>query len=156
MTIEEKIKQLNITLPQPPEKGGVYTSVKKIGEGLYYVSGCGTFIDGEGPVGKVGKELSLEEAQDAAGRAALNFLAAVKGTFGSLDCIKSIVKVLVLVASDSEFYNQPVVANGATQLLVDIFGEEIGSPSRSAIGVNVLPGNIPIEMEGIIAVDESV
>ncbi|WP_242997276.1 RidA family protein [Dorea formicigenerans] len=69
---------------------------------------------------------------------------------GSLDQIGSFVKMLVFVSSDNEFYQQPEVANGATDLLVDIFGEEIGLPARSAIGVNVLPGNIPVEIEVLV------
>jgi enamine deaminase RidA (YjgF/YER057c/UK114 family) len=64
------------------------------------------------------------------------------------------VKILVLVASADEFYDQPYVANGGSQLLVDLFGEEAGAPSRSAIGVNVLPGNIPVEIEAIFEIEK--
>ena len=67
-----------------------------------------------------------------------------------MDQIKSFVKMLALVSSDDDFYNQPAVANGATDLLMEIFGAEAGLPARSAIGVNVLPGNIPVEIELLI------
>ena len=68
--------------------------------------------------------------------------------------IKSFVKVLAFVASDDQFYSQPLVANGGSQLLVDVFGYEIGCPARSAIGVNVLPGNIPVEIELLVELKE--
>ncbi len=102
--------------------------------------------------GKLGAEISLEEGCEAAKNCMLNVLAVLKEKIGDLDKIKSCVKMLVFVASDNEFYNQPQVANAATQLLIDIFGEEIGSPSRSAIGVNVLPGNIPVEIELLVEI----
>lgn len=150
MNIKDKIEKKGLSFPAAPAKGGVYASVKKFGNNLYYISGCGSTIDGREVTGKLGKELSLEEGQQAAQRAMLNFLAAVEAHIGSLENVKSFVKLIVFVASDNEFFRQPEVANGATQLLVDVFGEEIGAPARSAIGVNVLPGNIPVEIEGII------
>lgn len=150
MDISEKLMQLGIELPPAPAKGGVYQSVKPFGMGLCYVSGCGSSIDGQGPTGKLGHDLSIEQGQLAARQAALNFLATVQAYAGSLDRVKSIVKVLVLVQSADDFYDQPLVANGATQLFVDIFGPEIGAPSRSAIGSNALPGNIAVEIEGMI------
>lgn len=150
MSIKDKITQKGLSFPAAPAKGGIYTSVKKFGGNLYYVSGCGSTIEGSEKKGKLGKDLSLEEGQQAAQRAMLNFLAAAEAHVGSLEQIKSFVKLIVFVASDDDFYQQPQVADGATQLLVDVFGEEIGSPARSAVGVNVLPGNIPVEIEGII------
>ncbi|HIQ96432.1 MAG TPA: RidA family protein [Candidatus Limivivens merdigallinarum] len=152
MGIQEKMKQLHITLPEPPAKGGVYASVKELSEGLYYISGCGGYFGTEGPAGKVGSDLTVEEGQEAAKRAMLNFLSVVNANLGGLDRIESFVKVLVFVACAPDFYDQPKVANGATQLLVDIFGEEIGAPSRSAIGAPCLPGNTPVEIEGIVRV----
>lgn len=80
----------------------------------------------------------------------LNLLAAFKRDIGSLDEIQSFVKMLALVSSENDFFEQPAVANGATDLLAEIFGEEIGLPARSAIGVNVLPGDIPVEIELLI------
>lgn len=95
-----------------------------------------------------------EEAYEAARNCALNMLAALRRDIGSLDNICSFVKLLVFVASEDEFYDQPDVANGATDLLAQIFGEKAGLPARTAIGVNVLPGNIPVEIEALIEVKQ--
>ena len=81
-------------------------------------------------------------------------LAVVHDKIGDLNKIKDVVKILVFVASEDDFYSQPQVANGASNLLVKLFGSEKGAPTRSAIGVNVLPGNIPVEIEGIFAVEK--
>lgn len=153
MKIKERMNELGISLPPTPAKGGVYASVKSIGEKRYYVSGCGSFIEGKGPVGKVGAELTLEEGKEAAKRAMLNFLSVVEANLGELDKIKQFTKVLVFVASSPDFYHQPEVADGATELLVEVFGEEVGAPSRSAVGVTVLPGNIPAEVEGVVEIE---
>ncbi len=152
MTVQEKLEQLHMTLPDAPAKGGVYASVKELADGLYYISGCGAYFGEEGPAGKVGSDLTVEEGQEAARRAMLNFLSVVNAHICGLDQVVSFVKVLVFVACKPDFYDQPKVANGATQLLVDVFGEEIGAPSRSAIGAPCLPGNTPVEIEGIVRV----
>lgn len=154
MNIENRMKMLGMVLPEAPGKGGIYKSVKSFGKNLYYVSGCSNLMDGDGFVGKLGEELNVEQGKVAAKHAMLNFLATIQENLGSFDHIKSFVKLTVFVAGSSNFYDQPNVANGATQLLVDIFGEEIGEPSRSAIGVSSLPGNIPVEIEGIIEMRE--
>jgi len=153
MKIEERIKELGYVLPLAPAKGGLYTPCKIFNQGnLAYVSGCGPAIEDINYKGKLGTEVSFEEGCEAAKNCMLNVLAVLKENIGDLDKIKSCVKMLVFVASDNEFYNQPQVANAATQMLIDIFGEEIGSPSRSAIGVNVLPGNIAVEIELLVEI----
>lgn len=154
MTIEEKLEKMGLTLPPAPGKGGVYASVKSLGNNFYYISGCGSYIEGEGPQGKLGQDLTIEEGQEAAKRTILNYLSVIKAHIGSLDKVKSFVKVLVFVGCTPAFYEQPQVANGATQLLVDLFGEEIGAPSRSAIGAVALPGNTPVEIEGIVQMED--
>ena len=103
--------------------------------------------------GHLGEEVSIEEGQSAAANCILNILAAFKRDHGDLDRIRSFVKLLVLVSSENTFYDQPKVADGATSLLAEIFGEEAGLPARSAIGVNVLPGNIPVEIEALIEIE---
>lgn len=153
MTIEEKLNELGLALPPAPGKGGIYASVKSLGQNLYYISGCGSYIEGEDPSGKLGSDLTIEEGQEAARRTILNYLSVIKEHIGSLDNIKSFVKVLVFVACEPDFYEQPQVANGATKLLVDLFGEQIGAPSRSAIGAIALPGNTPVEIEGIVEME---
>lgn len=153
MNIEKKLTELGLTLPPPPPRGGLYKSCKQFGTNLAYVSGCGCSI--EAPVaGKLGVDFTLEEGQEHAKNCMLNVLSVLKAEIGDLDRVKSCVKILVFVASANDFYSQPAVANGATKLLGDLFGEEIGIPSRSAIGVNVLPGNLPVEIEAMFELYE--
>ena len=144
MTIEDKIKAMGYELPPAPGKGGIYSSVKPLGKNLYYISGCGAYINGDGPQGKLGKDLTVEQGQEAACRTILNYLSVIKAHIGSLDRIKSFVKVLIFVQSEPDFYEQPKV---------ELFGEKIGAPSRSAIGTNALPGNTPVEIEGIVEIE---
>lgn len=120
---------------------------------LVYISGCGPVIDGQ-VAGKVGKEFTKEEAYVFSRNSMLNVLAVLQDRIGDLNKVKQVVKILVYVASDDDFYEQPYVANGGSQLLVDLFGEEAGAPTRSAVGMNVLPGNIPVETEAIFEIEE--
>ncbi|MCL2832633.1 MAG: RidA family protein [Treponema sp.] len=151
MDIYEKIKQMGITLPKAPAKGGVYAPVKQFGQGLVYVSGCGPNIDGQFK-GKLGKDFTIEQGQQFARNCMLNVLAVLEANIGDLRKIKNCVKILTLVASADDFYDQPAVANGGSQLLIDLFGPDIGTPSRSAIGVNALPFNMPVETEGLFEI----
>lgn len=151
MDINAKLEQMHITLPAAPAKGGVYIPAKQFGDKLVYVSGCGPQVGGKCEFsGKVGGKVTLEQAQKMARNCALNILAVLKENVGDLNRIKQFVKMLAFVASENDFASQPQVANGASQLLVDIFGDEAGCASRSAIGVNILPGNIPVEIEMLV------
>lgn len=146
MNIKEKMKELNIVLPAAPKKGGVYSPVKRFGEKLIYVSGCGPVIDA--PVqGKLGKEFTVEQGKTFSRNSMLNVLAAVEENVG-LENVKCPVKLLTFVAGTADFYDQPAVANGGSELLVQLFGDE-NAPSRSAIGCSSLPGNIPVETEAV-------
>lgn len=147
--VEEKLQALGLALPEPPAKGGLYSPAKRFGEKLVYISGCGPSLDGTPITGKLGAEVTQEQGYEYARNSMLNVLAVLKREVGDLDLVKSAVKVTCFVASAPDFYNQPQVANGGTQLLMDLFGPEAGAPSRSAIGQNVLPGNMPVETEGI-------
>ena len=115
-----------------------------------YVSGCGCNIPGEESFGKLGQEYTTEQGQKWARNAMMNVLAVLERDLGSLDRICSFDKITVFVASADDFYEQPQVANGATKLLQDVFGDEIGLPTRSAVGMNVLPGNIAVEIEALV------
>lgn len=152
MDIHAKLKELNITLPAAPAKGGIYSPCKQFGGNLVYVSGCGPVIGDNAVAGKLGREFTLEEGQVHARNAMLNVLAVLDANVG-LDKVKSVVKILTFVASADDFYSQPAVANGGSQLLADLFGAE-NVPARSAIGVNALPGNIPVETEAIFEIEE--
>ena len=151
MDVYEKMKELGITLPKAPTKGGVYAPVKQFGSGLVYVSGCGPSI-AEPIKGKLGKDFTIAQGQEFARNCMLNVLAVLEANIGDLRKIKNCVKILTLVAGTEDFYEQPAVANGGSQLLIDIFGPEIGTPSRSAIGVNALPFNMPVETEGLFEI----
>lgn len=150
--VYEIMKELNIVLPKAPAKGGIYSPAKRFGSGLVYISGCGPVI--EEPVkGVLGREFTKEEGVIFSRNAMLNVLAVLEAEIGDLNKVKQPVKILTFVASDNSFDCQPYVANGGSQLLADLFGIE-NVPSRSAIGVNVLPGNIPVETEAIFELKE--
>lgn len=152
--VYDRMREKGITLPAPPPRGGVYTPVKEFGAQFLYCSGCGPKApDGQTITGKLGRELSLEDGRRAAYNCMLNLLANLEEKLGDLNRIKRFVKVLAFVASDDSFYQQPQVVNGGSELLVELFGEEIGCPARSAIGVNVLPGNIACEIEVIVEIE---
>lgn len=149
--VYEVLKEKNITLPQPPPKGGVYTPVQEFGDKLLYCSGCGPDLGGgNNVVGKLGKDLTLEDGQRAAYQCMLNLLANLDAKTGDLNRIKRFVKVLAFVNSTDDFGMQPQVVNGGSNLLAELFGEEAGVPARSAIGTNALPGGIACEIEVLV------
>ncbi|MFR1832760.1 MAG: RidA family protein [Lachnospiraceae bacterium] len=155
MNVYEKLKEMNITLPAPPPKGGVYTPVQEFGNNLLYCSGCGPDLgNGTNIVGKLGRDLSLEQGQEAAKNCMLNLLANLHEKLGDLNRIKRFVKVLAFVNSADDFGQQPQVVNGGSNLLFELFGEEKGLPARSAIGVNALPGGIACEIEVLVEVED--
>jgi enamine deaminase RidA (YjgF/YER057c/UK114 family) len=120
---------------------------------LLFVSGHGPYNDGRIKIsGKVGKELTLEEGYQVARNVALNCLATVKDVLGDLDKVKKVVKLLGMVNCTEDFKDQPKVINGASDLLVEIFGDA-GKHARSAVGMQALPNNIPVEIEMILEVE---
>ena len=145
--VYEILKEKNIILPPPPAKGGLYTPVMEFGDHLLYCSGCGPQMNGENITGKLGRELTLEQGQEAARRCMLNLLSNLQAKIGDLNRIKRFVKVLGFVNSADDFLQQPQVINGGSQLLLDLYGEERGLPARTAMGVNVAPGDIAVEIE---------
>ena len=147
--IEERLQELGLSLPTPPGKAGSYAPAKKFGGNLYFISGCGPSVDGAPIVGKLGEGVTQAQGYDYARDSMLNVLAVLKAEVGDLDLVKCPVKVTCFVASTPDFYAQPQVANGGTQLLIDLWGQEEGAPSRSAIGMSVLPGNMPVETEAL-------
>jgi enamine deaminase RidA (YjgF/YER057c/UK114 family) len=149
MNVYEHLEKMNVTLPIPPVKGGVYKPVTQVGT-LLYISGQGCTENGI-PImqGKVGDDCTVEMGQKAAKQCAINALALLEQYLGDLHKVKRLVKTLVFVNSTSQFSQQHIVANGCSQFLADVFGEDAGVGSRSAIGVAQLPGNIPVEVEFI-------
>ena len=157
MDVYERLKELKIELPPAPPPGGLYTPVDLFGTNLAYTSGVGpTDVSGASMYsGKVGAELTLEQGQAAARLATINLLSVLHAQLGNLNRVKQIVKQLGFVACTPDFYQQPAVMNGSTELLMQVFGDPEGRPARSAIATNVLPGNIPVEIELLIELKDS-
>ena len=148
---EAKLRDLGLELPEVPKPVAEYVPAKRVGD-LVYVSGQGPIRDGKLVyMGRVGAEVSPEDAYKAAQLCALNCLAAVKSLIGSLDAVEEIVQVRGFVNSAPDFHDQPKVINGASELLVKLFGER-GRHARAALGTSNLPGNIPVEVEMVVRV----
>jgi enamine deaminase RidA (YjgF/YER057c/UK114 family) len=143
--IEERLAELGIELPPAPPAIAAYVPVRVVGR-LAYVSGQVPLVDGV-PLypGKLGDTVTVEQGQEAARRCALQALSALRGTLGPLDLVTGIVQLSVFVASAAGFTDQPKVANGASELFVEIFGEA-GRHSRIAVGVAELPLGVPVEL----------
>ena len=152
MSIEKRLTELGITLPEAPRPVAAYVPAVSSGN-LLFVSGQLCLVNGELlSKGRVGREVSLKQGYEAARIAAINSLAIVKKELGSLDRVKRVVKVVGYVASEPDFYDQPKVVNGASELLAEVFGDQ-GRHARSAVGVNSLPLNTPVEIEVIVEFD---
>jgi enamine deaminase RidA (YjgF/YER057c/UK114 family) len=151
MTIESRLKELGITLPMAPMPVANYVPAVRAGE-LLFTSGVLPMKEGTlAYEGKLGKELTVEQGQKAARLAVLNALAVVKQEIGSMEKVVRIVRLTGHVASSSGFVQQPAVLNGASDLLVAIFGEA-GRHTRAALGAAELPLNSPIELELIVQI----
>ncbi|HTS33828.1 MAG TPA: RidA family protein [Thermoplasmata archaeon] len=141
-----RLLELGLTLPPPPTPKGTYVPVTVHG-GLAFVSGqIVTEGDGVAHPGLVDRDVPAAVASELARRAALQALSALAAALGSLDRVVRILRVGVFVASSPGFFRQHEVANGATDLLVEVFGEA-GRPARAAVGVPALPLNAPVEVE---------
>lgn len=151
MSYEAKIKELGLEIPEAPKPVAAYVPGVLI-DGYVYTSGQIPFVNGELKYkGKVGAEVSPEEAYEAAKICAINCLAVVKSLIGSLDKVERIVKVTGFVNSAAGFNGQPQVVNGASELLGQIFGDA-GKHARSAVGVSELPADATVEVEMIVKV----
>lgn len=147
--IMEKIKELNLELPAVAAAVATYVPAVKTGN-LLFISGQGPVENGKYKyIGKVGSELTEEQGYDAAKLVALNCLAVIRHELGNLQRVKRIVKLLAWVNSAPGFNRQPMVINGASNLLVELFGDK-GRHARSAVGTNELPFDIPVEIEMIV------
>ena len=153
MLIEEKISQLGYSFPESPSPLANYVTVRRFGNFLY-TSGTGPLIDGQPTIqGRVGEDVSLEEAYEASRLTAVNLLSMVKPFCEDLTKMR-IVKLLGFVSSSPDFYRQAEVINGASDLLVEVLGEN-GKHARSAIGTSVLPFNLPVEIEMVVELIEN-
>ena len=147
MKIEERLKELGIELAEPTTPLGSYVNAVRTGN-LLYMAGKGPGLPGKPlPVGKVGRDFSLEQANRLARDTGLSILAALKAELGDLDRVKRIVK------ATSEYGSHPEVINGCSDLFVEVFGEK-GRHARSAVGMGSLPRGIPVEIEVIVEIED--
>lgn len=148
---EARVSELGIGLRDPLPAGGLYTSIVVDGD-IAYTSGV---VAVEGPPlklaygGRLGDDLSLEEGQASAAGAMISTLSNLRGLLGSLDKVERFLKVTGFVRCAPEFTDMPKVMDGASQLLVDIFGQDL-TPARSAVGVASLPGGASVELDAIV------
>jgi len=152
LTPEERLDELGYKLPKlPPTSIGNFINTKRVGN-LIYISGQGPVtFDGELKKGKVGQDVTVEEAIEHAEIVAINIIASLKKELGTLSKVKGFVKLFGMVNSVPLFENHPSVINGCSDLLCKVFGDK-GVHTRSAIGVGSLPNNITVEIEAIVEV----
>lgn len=150
--IDRKLAELGLSLPEAAAPVAAYVPTVLAGN-LLHVSGQLPFRDGKLVTGRLGENVSVEDGQDAARRCALMLIAQVKAALGDLARVKRIVKLGVFVNSHGDFTDQPKVANGASELMVTLFGDA-GKHARSAVGVPVLPLGAAVEVDAIIEVGE--
>ncbi|HEY5475302.1 MAG TPA: RidA family protein [Tepidiformaceae bacterium] len=152
MTAEERIKELGIVIPAPPTPAGLYLPCVQTGN-LLFIAGQLPMANGTlQATGKVGRDLTAEQAKPLARQCALNALAIARGHLGTLDRVVKSVRVCGFVASAEGFVDHPAVVNGASQLLIDVFGETAGRHARVASGAAELPLGAPVEVEFLFEV----
>ena len=148
---EERLRELNITLPTPPQPVANYVNGVRAGN-LIFLAGKGPkYPDGRELTGKLGGNITIDQGYEGARQTAINQLSVLKEMLGDLNKVKRIVKVLGLVNSSPNFIDQPKVVNGFSDLMVDVFGEK-GKHSRAAVGVNSLPRGQAVEIELVVEV----
>ncbi len=150
--VDARLKELGITLPTTPAPAANYVPGVRTGD-LLYLSGLGPAkrADGTAPLGKVGKDLTVEEGYEAARLTGVNMLSRLKDELGDLDRVVRVVKLLGMVNATPDFTEHPAVINGCSDLMVEVFGDK-GRHARSAVGMGGLPFNIPVEIEMIAEV----
>ena len=153
MKFERKLKELGLELPAAPKPVANYVTAVRSGN-LVFLSGHGPVKeDGTLITGKVGTDLTWEQGYEATKRVTLGLLSSLKAEIGDLDKVRRVVKLLGMVNCTPDFEDQPKVINGASDLLVELFGEK-GKHARSAVGMNALPSNISVEIEMIVEVED--
>lgn len=151
MSAEARLKALGLTLPALPVPAANYVPYRLAGN-MLYLSGQGPRRpDGSFVIGKLGREISVEQGYEAARLTGLELLAAAKAALGSLDRVEAVIKVLGMVNAVPDFGEQPKVINGCSDLFVEVFGEN-GRHARSAVGFGSLPNGIAVEIEAIFQV----
>jgi len=149
MSVEQKLSELNLSLPVLTASKGIYKRCLEVGNLLYVSGHVSINSDGTSITGKVGKDLSDHEGKAAARQCGLAILSSIKEHFGNLDKIKRVVKILGMVNSTPEYTNHPIVINGCSELYVQLWGDDHGKGVRSAVGMGSLPGNVAVEIEAV-------
>ncbi len=151
MSIDQRLAELGITLPQPAAPAASYVPTVEH-NGLLHISGQVSFAeDGSVIKGRLGENVDIDGGIAAARRCGVMLLAQIKAALGSLDRVERIVKLGVFVNSSPDFIDQPKVGNGASELMQEVFGDS-GRHARSAVGVATLPLGVPVEVDAIVAV----
>ena len=151
MTIDQRLAELGITLPQAAAPVAAYVPTVEVA-GLLHVSGQISFAeDGSLIKGRLGDDVDLDAGMAAARRCGVMLLAQIKAALGSLDRVERIVKLGVFVNSTADFTDHPKVANGASELMVEVFGEA-GKHARAAVGVAALPLGVAVEVDAVVAI----
>lgn len=148
--IEQRLAELGITLPEPAAPVAAYVATAEV-NGLLYISGQISFVDGKLMTGKIGDTRSEEDGVLAAQGCGLMLIAQMKKALGSLDRVERIVKLGAFIAGTPDFTGQPKIANGASDLMEAVFGEA-GKHTRSAVGVPALPLDATVEIDAIVAI----
>jgi enamine deaminase RidA (YjgF/YER057c/UK114 family) len=149
MSAEKKLESLGLVLPPAPTPAGVYKPC--------LIDGKYLFVSGHGPVkedktlmvGRIGKDVDIEQGKLAARQVGLTILSSIKAKLGSLDKIKRVIKVLGMVNAVPEFEQHPYVINGCSELFAQLWGDDLGVGVRSAVGMGSLPNNISVEIEAM-------
>lgn len=151
MSIERRLAELGLELPPPRPPAFSYMAVVRDGNTAWVSGQLPWAADGTLPKGKLGAELDVSAGKHVARQCVLNGLAVLRDALGNLDSVSRVLKVTGFVASASGFVEQPAVMDGASQLLLDVFGEA-GRHARSAVGVAELPRGVPVEVELVVAI----
>lgn len=150
LTADERFAQLNLNLPPAPKPLGVYKPFLIDGKYLY-LSGHGPVQDDKSLIiGRIGDSISMEDGKLAARQVGLTMLSTIKANLGSLDKVKRVIKVLGMVNCTPDFEKHPFIINGCSELFAQVWGEENGIGTRSAVGFGSLPDNIPVEIEALM------
>ncbi|TME49677.1 MAG: RidA family protein [Chloroflexi bacterium] len=152
MRVDERLAELGIELPNPVTPVANYSLTRRTGN-LLFVSGHVARRDGAVVIGRLGDDLSRDEGYALARAAAIDVLAATRAALGSLDRVRGVVKLTGFVSSAESFTDQSAVVNGASDLVVDVFGAERGTHARAAVGVAQLPLGAAVELEAVLEIE---
>jgi len=153
MSAEQRLQELGLELPAAPSAVAVYKPALTVGNLVYTSGHLPIKSDGSLMTGTVGGDVDEAFGKEAAQQAGLNLLATLKSHCGSLDKVKRVVKIFGLVNSKDDFVQQPGVINGCSELMKNVFGDEAGVGTRSAVGVNTLPLGVAVEIEAIFEIE---